>query len=288
MLGTPSGGVTGEFVRSERLRRLRAMLARCRHRHRGTDRRFIATGLAGLDGALPHGGLPSGAVTEILCSLDGGGATTLALRAALAAAGRSRWVVVVDTRGDFYPPAAWRMGVNVDRLVVIRRLGLREALWAVDQTLRCSAVAAVVAPVNQLEDAVSRRLQLAAESGDALGLLLRPATGRRHSFAAVQMLVEPLGLISQDDHRPVAADLRVGRLDTPRPTRRSAATDESLKSLFDSARLCRVTLVKVREGRPAEPFVIDLNDETGTGSLLSVPGDRPAGGECQDHRRISA
>lgn len=263
MSETPSSRVARDGARQARLQQLREMLDRHRQHQRGGGRRVVPTGLTGLDEMLPRGGLPGGAVTEILSSLDGGGATTLALRAALAAAGDTGGVVVVDSRGDFYPPAFWRLGMAVDRLVVIRTSNLREALWAVDQALRCSAVAAVVAPVGRLEDATSRRLQLAAESRGGLALLLRPVTDQRHSFAAVQMRVEPVGV--DEGGRPQAGHNRGC-------------------GAFSYARLCRVTLMKVREGRPLEPFIISMDDETVTEPLLSVPGDRPVVG----HDRISA
>ncbi len=256
---TPATGVDGEVAPDDRLRRLRAMLERYRRRRGHRSERFVPTGLARLDRALPHGGLPGGAVTEILSPFDGVGATTLALRAAVAAAQRSRPVVVVDTRGDFYPPAMWRLGMEVDRLLVIRVRRPDEVVWAVDQSLRCSAVAAVVAAVPRLDDAASRRLQLAAENGGGVAILLRPDSRGRHSFAAVQMRVEPVAF-------------QAGGMEPP----------------LSAPRLCRVTLIKVREGTPVEPFVIGLDDETDIGPLLPVPDRRPVDRGPRVGRRISA
>ena len=144
----------------ERLQALRRMLDDYRRRGRGGgSRRVVPTGVAELDRRLPHGGLPSGAVTEIISPVEGAGATTLTMRTALAAlspasnAGAcgivggddSRTVVVVDARGDLYPPAIWAMGIPPDRLLVVRAGRPADACWAVDQCLRCSAVGAVVA-----------------------------------------------------------------------------------------------------------------------------------------------
>ena len=47
-------------------------------------------------------------------------------------------------------------------------------IWAIDLALRSGAVAAVVADGSGLDMAATRRLQLAAEAGGAMGLLARP------------------------------------------------------------------------------------------------------------------
>ncbi len=68
---------------------------------------------------------------------------------------------------------------------------------ALDQALRCPAVAAVVAWPESLDGKLDgrtfRRLQLAAEQGGGLGLLIRPESVRSQpSWADVRLLVEPL------------------------------------------------------------------------------------------------
>jgi len=99
-------------------------------------------------------------------------------------------IVLIDTHGDFYPPAAEAFGISLDRLIVLRVRRAKDALWAAEQSLRSPAVGAVIAPLNDLDERDSRRLQLAAERSGCLGLILRPAHRRAKSFAAVQMLVE--------------------------------------------------------------------------------------------------
>ena len=285
MSRTPETGAEGEVVRAERLRRLRRMLEGYQRRRRRGGRPSVPTGVARLDEALPHGGLPTGAITEMLSPFEGAGAMELAFRAARAAAGGSRTIVVVDTRGDFYPPAAWRLGIAQDRLLVIRAPQIDQALWVIDQTLRCSAVAAVVAPIPRIDRASSRRLQLAAESTGAVGLLLRSASDRGHSFAAVQMLVEPVNPVAHlvggtgKLCLPVSDDLGTC------PGAQADNHDICRAFGFAFSRLCRVTLLKVREVMPVEPLLIGLGDETGSEPLLPVPGHRSTG---LVRRRVSA
>ena len=93
--------------------------------------------------------------------------------AAREAAAEGGAIVVMDRRGEFYPPAAAALGVNLDNMIVIRAANKKDELWALDQALRCVGVAAVWAPVERIDWRTFRRLQLAAETGGGLGLLLR-------------------------------------------------------------------------------------------------------------------
>ncbi len=186
---------------------------------------------------LPQGGLPAGAVTEVLAAEDGVGSMSLALRVAQRAAGSDGRVIFVDTWGDFYPPAAFAMGLVSQQLVVVRSRRAAEALWACDQALRCRGVSAVIARLRYLDGRTSRRMQLAAESSGAVGLILRPAANGARTFAAVQLRVDPGGAAG-------------------------------------GGRACRISILHVREGMPVDPFVIELGHETGTLPLHAVPVDR--------------
>jgi len=254
------------------VRKLKAKLQDYHHkraRRAGWSRRFVPTGLAPLDAVLPYGGLPCGAITEIFSGAPGAGSTALAMRIAsrcttcephLDVAGASsdrRHIVLIDTTSDFYPPAAWQYGIALDRLIVIRPTNEKEAFWATEQVLRCSGVAAVIASPAQLEEHLSRRLQLAAENSGCIGLLLRSTSRRTKSFAAIQMLVESVG-----------AEESNTSIQTVYPA--------SIPLAADDVRPCRITLLKVREGMPTEPLLVDLHHETGTWPLHPVPVDRPA------------
>src|SRR5437879_6095746 len=78
-------------------------------------------------------------------------------------------------------------------LLDLLRARLQQAELPADEARRCPAVAAVWGPVGELDDRALRRLQLAAEEGRGLGLLLRGASVRgRPSWADVRLLVRPL------------------------------------------------------------------------------------------------
>jgi hypothetical protein len=154
------------------------------------DARLISTGSPALDRLLPAAGLDRGSLVEYLSPGPGSGVGTLALAAAREACREGRALVVVDQSGTFYPPAAAAWGIDLSRTLLLRPADDAAALWALDQALRCPGVGAVYAPCGSLDGRDFRRLQLAAESGGALGVLVRPVRLRgQPTWADVQWLV---------------------------------------------------------------------------------------------------
>jgi len=287
----------------------------------------IPTGLDTLDAALPWGGLPRGAVSQIL---DGGpGVGTMSL--ALAVAGRAargddmagpgwagcggvgaesaRPIVVIDPAGDFYPPAVVKFGLDPQRLLLVRPKRAVDAVWAADQCLRCPAVAAVVARLERLGRVHSRRLQLAAEAGGGIGLVVTPLAGRERTFVAVAVALEAEvafgdktkskkqkakmrdeGTEGRRDGGEVAFGDKSKRgrdqgsdgsiaIDNPRSSFLRASVPSCLRASVSTPRprLVRVTVLKVREGIPAEPFVVGLDDEAGFMPVHAVAEGGAAG-----------
>lgn len=152
-----------------------------------------STGIDALDQLLPAGGLESGTLIEWLSEAEGGGATTLVLAVSARVLRAGGAVVVIDRQREFYPPAAARVGVPLERAVVIQPGNAADALWALEQSLRSRAVAVALARVEGVNDRACRRLQLAAEAGGSLGFLLRPIACRAApSWAEARLLVRAL------------------------------------------------------------------------------------------------
>lgn len=156
--------------RAERDAALRATL------WRGTEQAAIRaepTGYATLDRALPGGGWPLGAVSEILHASTGVGELTLSLPLLARMTRAGRPVVFLQAPALPYAPALASAGLALPQVVVVAKTSDTDALWAAEQTLRAGA-GAVLLWVSRVEAASLRRLQLAAESGDGCALLLRP------------------------------------------------------------------------------------------------------------------
>lgn len=183
----------------ERLAEHQSVLARLRDEIRRIERRpgrrsgAVPCGIAAVDGVLPGGGFPRGALSDLAGGpASGKTAVALSLLAGLSGGELAAWV---DATGELYPPAAEARGVDLGRLLIVRptilraspegpgaergprRADWRSALWASEALLASGAFAAVVMDAAAPRaipgaDAVSRRLQAAAERGGAVGLWL--------------------------------------------------------------------------------------------------------------------
>jgi protein ImuA len=187
----------------------------------------VSTGCTELDRHLPQGGLTRGTLVEWLSPGAGSGAGSLALSAAREACRDGGPLVVIDRTKSFYPLAAVQAGMELARLIVVRPESAADEQWALDQSLRSPGVAAVLCWLEKCPARVGRRLQLAAEAGGNLGLMIRPATTRGDPcWAEVRFLVTPL----------VSA----------------------------AERQLRVELLRLRGNAGGRTFDLELNDETGT------------------------
>jgi protein ImuA len=146
----------------------------------GEDGRLIDFGVASLDQALA-GGLAGGALHEIgpAAPLHGGAAAGFALALAALALhwrGQAVWIQPDFTAaevGSLYGPGLDLMGLPMGRLVILRVPHSHDALWAMEEALKCRAAGAVVAELASEADlTATRRLALAAREGGGLGLIL--------------------------------------------------------------------------------------------------------------------
>jgi cell division inhibitor SulA/protein ImuA len=157
-------------------------------------RAVIPTGFSDLDRALPGGGWPLGAITEILVDGYGIGELGLLMPALTALtkedpAKPKKWVAWIAPPFVPYAPALQQHGVNIDRLLMIHPTsGGKSRLWAIEQAIRSGSSAGVLAWVAAADDVILRRLQLAAEEQGCWVLLFRPASARlQRSPAALRI-----------------------------------------------------------------------------------------------------
>ncbi|QSQ25810.1 recombinase RecA [Pyxidicoccus parkwayensis] len=170
-----SAGSSGSVVEQlrERIRQLQA-----------APRRYLAvlrTGMEAVDALLPAGGFPLGQAVE-LCGEAASGRTSLALSAVAAAHKEERLCAWVDGPRELYPPAAAALGVDLERLLIVRPQAPEQRVWAAVQLARSGAFACVVLDLtrgigstgrtSRVALAEARKLADAAERGGGLLLLL--------------------------------------------------------------------------------------------------------------------
>ncbi len=191
--------------RTELLQSLKRQLRQISHNEiTSNDPEVNSTGFTAVDALLPQRGIPKGGLTEWLTSTPGTGAATLALagvRAALNPAAlnptevaqhQGYWVVI-DSHGEFFPPAIMGWGIAPERLVLVRPANAHDAAWAFEQALRCPGVAVTWNWIGPVSERVLQRWKVAAEVGRGQGVLFRSEQAlRQASWADVRWLVKPI------------------------------------------------------------------------------------------------
>ena len=138
------------------------------------------TGWTRLDAALPAGGWPDAALTEILIPADGVGELQLLMPTLARLTQTERPVLLIAPP---YAPcvAGWRArGVDMGQVEIVAADEQRTS-WAMEQSLRAGCCSAVLAWPRQVDERQLRRLQVAADSGRALAFVFRD---RKHAVQA--------------------------------------------------------------------------------------------------------
>ena len=143
----------------------------------------FTTTLSALDVIAGPKAFARGAVHEILCERGQGPGMFFATVLARAACGE-RAIVWSDPEGRLYPPAIAAAGIPLNRLLLLRPKDEKDELWALSECLRCSGVGVALACPRRLSTIEARRLQLAAERGGGVGILLRPDSAVCTPYAA--------------------------------------------------------------------------------------------------------
>lgn len=148
------------------------------------------TGHAALDAALPLGGWPASALSEILIPADGSGELRLLWPTLARLASKGERIVLVTPPFIPYPQAWEAAGVDLRWLAVIQASD-KDSLWAAEQCLRSGSCGAVVCWPRHAEDRTLRRLQVAAETGQTLAFACRPLQAAANpSPAALRIAIE--------------------------------------------------------------------------------------------------
>lgn len=243
------------FAQLQNLKTLRAQVSAIENERTVGNSDTVSGGAAVIDRILPAGGYRKGVLVDWIAP-TGCAADFLSLTVAREAARHGGAIVIIDPDRQFFPVAAAAMGLPMEQLIVLQSSSQPDAgsidqdlLWAIDQSLRCPAVAAVWGPLPKVDDRWSRRFQLSAESSGCLGLFVRPlSVARQPSWAEVQWLVSP--------------------------TNKVAGAAKADPNLF----FTRLQMVRCRGSHTGQSVLLSIN--TVTGSVRKARGEheyRPSG-----------
>lgn len=162
----------GRAARLDQARRVVDRLERAERSAR-TRHGVLTTGFAQVDRALPDGGLAFGGIHEILGLASHRFALALLRNRLSQTTAPALWVLPRRATDALHGPGLACLGVDPGRIVLVRYGTAAEGLWCLEEALKSGAFAQVIGrPDGVLATVAARRLQLAAEAGGALGLLL--------------------------------------------------------------------------------------------------------------------
>jgi hypothetical protein len=228
---------------------------------RASDGTTFSSGCQAIDRLLPGGGYSRGIVTQWFNPpshhrnhlASGYAAELLSLMAARQACCDGQAMVVIDPDHAFNPPAAAALGVELSSLIVLRpdipnhQHKSSDLMWAIDQSLRCSAVGAVWGMVGDADPRWLRRFQLSAEQSGVVGCFVRPGrSANQPSWSEVDWQIKRIG-----------PPQRQSSTATQNGTGQNAARR-------DSYRRVQLNLLRATGGRAGQDITIQINTITGS------------------------
>lgn len=136
---------------------------------------MLPFGIDALDSRLAGHGLAVNGLHEVggqTASYADDAAATLFIAGIAARTGKAP-VLWIASKADLFAPALPQAGLAANRLIQVHARAKEDALAVMEEALRHGGLAAVVTEVSRIGMTATRRLQLAAEQGGTMALLLR-------------------------------------------------------------------------------------------------------------------
>ncbi|MBT1445985.1 hypothetical protein KJI95_15930 [Shewanella sp. JM162201] len=132
-----------------------------------------STGIAALDAALPDGGWPRHGVCELSCPVAGS-QSLLLLTPLLRTLTRERDcpVLLVGAPWQLNPVYLLQHGLRPEHFCQVSPASRKDTLWAMEQSLGSGGCRLLLGWLDRLTLTEARRLQLAAEKGACLAIIL--------------------------------------------------------------------------------------------------------------------
>ena len=132
----------------------------------GADSRQLDFGLGSMKTAFPGDTFPVGAIHEFISPTEACAAAANGFLSGLVSTLMKKGAIClwIGVGRQLFPPAMRFFGIEPHRVIFIDVKRQKDALWVMEQGLKCNALAAVVAELRDVSFAESRRLQLAVET----------------------------------------------------------------------------------------------------------------------------
>jgi protein ImuA len=132
-------------------------------------------GLGQIESAFPGQIFPRGAIHELISlsseeASSTNGFISVILGKLMQEKGYCMWV---SNNRKIYPLALKTFGIDPERILFVDIYKNKDALWTIEEALKCDSLTAVVGEINELSFNDSRRLQLAVEQSKVTGFIHR-------------------------------------------------------------------------------------------------------------------
>ena len=160
-----------------------------------SDGAAVNVGLEAITRVFPRAVFPTGVLHEFLTEAPehtaaSGGFIAGLLSALMQRGGACIWI---STSRRLFPPALKMFGVEPDRFIFVDLQREKDVMWAMEESLKCEGLVAVIADLAEMSFTQSRRVQLVAEQSGVTCFLLRTDPRRLHTIASIaQWKVRPL------------------------------------------------------------------------------------------------
>ena len=149
-----------------------------------------STGFSQLDDILPGRGWPNNGLMEVITPQWGMGELQLLIPLMRSIIEQRKWILWISPPYLLYAPALAQAGISTDQVLVVKLdTSCKDALWSMEKALQTENCGLVLAWQNWLPGKVLRRLQLAAETGDTLGVLFKHHDSK-HSPSPIRLKIK--------------------------------------------------------------------------------------------------
>lgn len=144
-------------------------------------------GLGLIESAFPGNTFPQAAIHELVSfsqedASSTNGFISVLLSKLMQKGGQCIWI---STKRNIFPPGLKMFGIEPERILFVDAWKLKDALWVIEESLKCNALNAVVGEINEISFNDSRRLQLAVEKSKVTGLIHRHQPKHINALACV-------------------------------------------------------------------------------------------------------
>lgn len=147
----------------------------------------LSVGLGEIETAFPGNIFPRAAVHELISSSAEDASSTngfisVILGKLMQKNGCCIWI---SNKRKIFPPALKAFGIDPERILFVDAWKVKDALWTIEEALKCDALTAVVGEISEISFNDSRRLQLAVEKSKVTGFIHRQQPKAINAVACV-------------------------------------------------------------------------------------------------------